>query len=203
MRHRSGGGCGRCAGGRDADLTSARRRRSVAGRHFETVVQLGLERTFERDPKYAVRLLVDIAIKALSPAVNDPTTAVQALDQIEDVLIRSARRRLEIGAFRDGQGRLRVLVPLPVSEDFLELAFDEIRYYGATGVQVMRCMKALVSEMLAIMPEERRPALHYGEEGPQATVQRDFSDREDVPEASHGDRQGLGSSRRRNSDNSN
>ncbi len=51
-------------------------------------IELGGERTFEQDPKYAIRLLVDIAIRALSPAVNDPTTAVQALDQIEDLLIR-------------------------------------------------------------------------------------------------------------------
>jgi uncharacterized membrane protein len=48
-------------------------------------VEMGTERTFEQDPKYAIRLLVDIAIKALSPAINDPTTAVQALDQIEDL----------------------------------------------------------------------------------------------------------------------
>jgi Predicted membrane protein (DUF2254) len=47
-------------------------------------VHLGTDRTFEQDPNYAIRLLVDIAIKALSPAINDPTTAVQALDQIED-----------------------------------------------------------------------------------------------------------------------
>jgi uncharacterized membrane protein len=160
-------------------------------------VDLGAERTFEQDPKYAIRLLVDIAIKALSPAVNDPTTAVQALDQIEDLLIRLGRRRLEIGAFRDAQGKLRVLVPFPVWEDFLALAFDEIRYYGATSVQVMRRMKALISEMLVIMPEERRPALRYWEGRLQATVQRAFSDREDILDASHEDRQGLGSSRRR------
>ena len=57
----------------------------------------GDERTFEQDPKYAVRLLVDIAIKALSPAVNDPSTAVQALDQLEDLLRRLGKRRLETG----------------------------------------------------------------------------------------------------------
>src|SRR5262249_31447915 len=47
------------------------------------VIQLRRQRTFDQDPKYALRLLVDIAIKALSPAINDPTTAVQALDEIE------------------------------------------------------------------------------------------------------------------------
>jgi uncharacterized membrane protein len=57
-------------------------------------IQAGDERTFDQDPEYAVRLVVDIAIKALSPAINDPTTAVQALDQIEDVLLRIGRCHL-------------------------------------------------------------------------------------------------------------
>jgi uncharacterized membrane protein len=51
-------------------------------------VHLARARTFKQDPKYPIRLLVDIAIKALSPAINDPTTAVQAIDQIEDLLHR-------------------------------------------------------------------------------------------------------------------
>jgi uncharacterized membrane protein len=159
-------------------------------------IRLGSERTFEQDPKYAIRLLVDIAIRALSPAVNDPTTAVQALDQIEDLLIRIGRRRLEIGAFHDVQGRLRLLVTFPTWEDFLVLAFDEIRFYGATSIQVMRRMMALVTELLSIMPEERRPALRYWRERLQSTVVGAFRDKEDVLDASHEDRQGLGSSRR-------
>src|SRR5207245_10325257 len=89
-------------------------------------VVLARERTFEQDPKYAIRLLVDIAIKALSPAINDPTTAVQVLDQIEDLLIRLGRRRLEIGSFRDVAGDLRLWISFPTWEDFLSLAFDVI-----------------------------------------------------------------------------
>ena len=76
-------------------------------------------RTFEPDPKYPIRLLVDIAIRALSPAINDPTTAVQALDQIEDLLRRLGR--LEIGAFAMERGALRLVVPLPGWDDFLTL----------------------------------------------------------------------------------
>ena len=64
-------------------------------------VELRPERTVEQDPKYPMRLLVDIAIKALSPAVNDPTTAVQAIDQIEDLLRRLGRSELEAGQERD------------------------------------------------------------------------------------------------------
>ncbi len=62
-------------------------------------IELGDERTFEQNPKYAIRLLVDIAIKALSPAINDPTTAVQALDQIEDLLLRLGQRHWRLERF--------------------------------------------------------------------------------------------------------
>jgi len=163
---------------------------------LRNAIRLGDERTFEQDPRYAMRLLVDVAIKALSPAINDPTTAVQALDEIEDLLIRLGRRRLEIGDFRDVHSKLRLSVIFPTWEDILVLAFDEIRLYGATSIQVMRRMNALLSELLSILPEERRPALDYWQERLQLTIQSTFRDREDVLDASHEDRQGLGSSHR-------
>ena len=158
--------------------------------------ELGIERTFEQDPKYAIRLLVDIAIKALSPAINDPTTAVQALDQIEDLLLRLGRRRLEIGAFRDDNGKLRFLLAFPTWEDFLRLSFDEIRFYGCNSVQVMRRMMALISEMISVLPEERHHALRYWQQRLQATIGRSFGDMEDKLDALAEDRQGLGISRR-------
>jgi uncharacterized membrane protein len=165
-----------------------------------SAIELGGERTFEQDPKYAIRLLVDIAIKALSPAVNDPTTAVQALDQIEDLLLRLGRRRLEIGAFRDAGGKLRVLIVFPSWEDFLLLAFDEIRFYGANSVQVMRRMMALISEMVSVLPPERHPALKYWQRRLQSTIERSFGDMEDKLDASAEDRQGLGISRQAKED---
>jgi uncharacterized membrane protein len=158
-------------------------------------IQLGDERTFEQDPKYAIRLLVDIAIKALSPAINDPTTAVQALDQIEDLLLRLGRRRLEIGTFRDAHGKVRLVIGFPTWEDFLRLACDEIRFYGATSIQVMRRMNALISDLLLVLPEERRPALRQWDERLQTTVERSFDDQLEKLEASAEDRQGFGSTR--------
>jgi uncharacterized membrane protein len=162
-------------------------------------IELGNERSFEQDPKYAIRLLVDIAIKALSPAINDPTTAVQALDQIEDLLIRLGRRRLEIGAFRDARGNLRLLLQFPIWEDFLCLALDEIRLYGASSIQVMRRMKALLSQSISLLPEERRPALRHWQERLQSTIERTYSDTQDKLDASDEDPQGLGNSRRKTS----
>ena len=156
---------------------------------------IGDERTFEQDPKYAIRLLVDIAIKALSPAVNDPTTAVQALDQIEDLLLHLGRRRLEIGAMRDGGGALRLAIPYPTWDDFLVLAFDEIRYCGASSVQVMRRMKALIADLIAALPPERHESLRHFQRRLDATIAKSFENAEEKQEASVEDRQGLGTPR--------
>jgi uncharacterized membrane protein len=163
---------------------------------LRSAVQLGDERTFEQDPKYAIRLLVDIAIKALSPAINDPTTAVQALDQIEDLVIRLGRRQLNIGTFLDEHGKVRLVVGFPAWEDFLRLAFDEIRFYGATSVQVMRRMNALLSDLQVVLPEERRPALRQWHERLQTTIDRSFADQLEKLDASTEDLQGFGSTRR-------
>ena len=105
-------------------------------------IQVARERTFAQDPKYPLRLLVDIAIKALSPAINDPTTAVQAIDQIEDLLRRLGRRALDAGCVTDEQGVLRLAFPTPTWGDYLTLAFDETRQYGANSVQVMRRLRS-------------------------------------------------------------
>ena len=158
--------------------------------------EMGEERTFEQDPKYAIRLLVDIAIKALSPAINDPTTAVQALDQVEDLLRRLGQRRLEIGAIRDSGGSLRLVVPYPAWEDFLILAFEEIRFCGATSVQVMRRMNALISDLVSALPQERHQPLLQYRQRLEATIAKSFENAEDRREASVEDRQGLGSPRR-------
>jgi len=155
-------------------------------------IQVGDERTFEQDPKYALRLVVDIAIKALSPAINDPTTAVQALDQVEDLLFRLGRSRLDIGAFLDSQGELRLVVPFPTWDDFLLLALDEIRSYGADSVQVMRRMKALIRHLMTVLPPERQAALQHWEERLQGSIARSFEDAEAKRDASVADRQGLG-----------
>ena len=160
-------------------------------------ITLGEQRTFEQDPKYAIRILVDIAIRALSPAINDPTTAVQALDQIEDLLLRLGRcASLEIGVFRGRDGEVRLVVPFPVWEDFLCLAFDEIRFYGATSIQVMRRMNALIADLISLLPEKRHAALRGWEARLQATIERSFADAEEKAEASMEDRQGLGIPRR-------
>ena len=167
-------------------------RQPLDEQRLKSAFEIGDERTFEQDPKYAIRLVVDIAIKALSPAINDPTTAVQALDQIEDLLIRLGHRQLDIGKYRDDQGALRLVVPFPTWDDFLRLALDEVRYCGASSVQVMRRMNALINNLLEVLPATRHAALRHWEERLQGTVERSFKDADEKQDASVADRQGLG-----------
>ncbi len=168
-------------------------RTSIDERKLRNAMDLGEGRTFEEDPKYALRLLVDIAIKALSPAINDPTTAVQALDEIEDLLLRLGQRHLEIGAYRDSGGDLRLVVPFPTWDDILRLALDEILFCGATSVQVMRRMNALVADLAGALQKERHAAIAYWACRLKASITRSFVDDDEARvDALKEDRQGLG-----------
>jgi len=159
-------------------------------------IHLADERTFEQDPKYPIRLLVDIAIKALSPAVNDPTTAVQAIDQLEDLLRRLGRRSLADVHAQDSQGIVRLIYPTPNWEDFLRLSFDEIRQYGAGSVQVMRRLRsALAGVAESISEQSRIDAVKAYVHHLDLVIARSPFDPEDRAVASQQDRQGLGLSR--------
>ena len=171
--------------------------RPLPEQRLRRAIGLGAERTFEQDPKYALRLLVDVAIKALSPAINDPTTAVQALDQIEDLLLRLGQRRLDVGRVRDAGGRLRLMVPVPTWGDLLVLSLDEIRFCGANSIQVMRRMSALLQDLVEHVLPERREGLQHYLERVENGIQRAFEDADDRRDALERDRQGLGLSRER------
>jgi uncharacterized membrane protein len=141
--------------------------------------------------------LVDIAIRALSPAVNDPTTAVQALDQIEDLLVRLGQRRLEIGDIRNAAGSLVLMFQVPTWEDFLSLAIDEIQAFGAHNLQVVRRLSALFSDLIDALPAERHHALRDCQKRLDTTIHRAFPDAEDYLHAAVEDREGLGVPRKR------
>jgi uncharacterized membrane protein len=171
---------------------------SIAEQELMRAVRLAPERTFEQDPKYSLRLLVDIAIKALSPAINDPTTAVQAIDQIEDLLRRLGRRDLDAGYARDRNGRLRLVRPMPTWEDYLTLAFDETRQFGATSVQVMRRLRSALVELAAAQASaERADAVRRYLAHLDLVIERSPFDDQDRLTARQEDRQGLGLTRRR------
>ena len=172
--------------------------RQIPEKELWQAIHLSEERTFEQDPKYPIRLLVDVAIKALSPAVNDPTTAVQAIDQIEDLLRRLGRRNLEDVHARDDEGIVRLIYPNPDWEDFLRLSFDEIRQYGASSVQVMRRLRSALAGIAESLSDETRiAAIERYFKQLDLGISRSSYDPEDRKTASQEDRQGLGVSRHR------
>ncbi len=156
------------------------------------LVRIGPARTLEQDPAYGIRMLADIAIRAVSPAINDPTSAVQVLDQIDDILRRLAGRSLGDGLLHDATGRVVVRYPAPTWESFLALAIDEILLYGATSIQVTRRLRALLDDLLAGTPRARWAAVHAKLDALDRTTRRSFPD---DPEAAKPDRQGIGSAR--------
>lgn len=114
------------------------------------------ERTPQEDLAFALRQLVDIAERALSPAVNDPTTAVQALDRIADLMTALATRRFPSPNRLDAGGRLRLILPRPSWDDLVHLAFDEIRHCGRGSIQVLRRMRAALEGIAPLCSESRR-----------------------------------------------
>jgi uncharacterized membrane protein len=157
------------------------------------LLALGEERTIEQDPAFALRILVDIAIRALSPAVNDPTTACQVLGAIEDLLLTMGERDLRgRGELRDGDGRLRVLIETRRWEDLLALALTEIRDYGATATQVTRRLGALLECLAARVRPEHRAAVAEQAAELEAALERFVPDPRARAFASHPDPQGIG-----------
>jgi len=165
------------------NLSEERLRNSVA---------FGSERTLEQDPTYAFRIIVDIASKALSPAINDPTTAVLAIDQIHHLLRNVGARSLASGRETDSRGELRLVYRTPDWEDFVHLAVTEIRQYGDDSIQIMRRLRAMLENLVQTLPERRAPMLRLELGLLQAAAKRMFEDLYDQSLAETGDLQGMG-----------
>lgn len=159
---------------------------------LRNAVAIGQERTLEQDPTYAFRIIVDIASKALSPAINDPTTAVLAIDQIHHLLRNIGSRSLSEGREKDRQGELRLVYRTPNWEDFVHLAVTEIRQYGGDSIQIMRRLRAMLENLLETLPARRAPMLQLELSLLQASAKRMFVDLYDQALAETGDLQGMG-----------
>ncbi|MFI1467838.1 DUF2254 domain-containing protein [Streptomyces wuyuanensis] len=163
-------------------------------RELTGLVALGVERTIEQDPAFGLRILVDIAIRALSPAVNDPTTAVQVLNHIEAFLHTTGRLRLS-GRYtlHDARGAPRLEVPGRSWEDFLQLAVTEVREYGAGSLQICRRLRALFDGLLdAGLSEGHLEAVRTELRRLDEAVDREYSDPDRRAAALTPDRQGIG-----------
>jgi uncharacterized membrane protein len=126
------------------------------GQGVAAAVRLAKDRSLEHDVAFGLRQLVDIAARALSPGVNDPTTAVQSLDALHDLLRRLAGRPLGTGVHTDDRGAVRLVLPAERLADFLSLALDEIAQYGRESGQVRQRIGGLLTDLdAAALPEHR------------------------------------------------
>ena len=157
-------------------------------------VIFGSERTMEQDPLFAIRILVDIAIKALSAAINDPTTAVLAIDQLHRLLRSAGRRNLRTDYILDQLATLRVIFRTPDWADFVHLAFVEIRFYGASNIQIARRLRAMIVNLANTLPAVRHAALRQELDLLDRTLDRLYVLPEDLALARIPDTQGLGGS---------
>ena len=163
--------------------------RQVAG-----MFALGDERTIEQDPAFALRIMVDIAIKALSAAINDPTTAVQVLNHMTELLRLIGTTPLggHTRVLRDDTGTIRIVARGREWEDYLVLALTEIREYGAGAIQVLRRLRAMLLELHETVLPEHREAIEAELERLAVTVELNFGASVDFDRAATPDRQGIG-----------
>ena len=155
-------------------------------------VAVGQERTMEQDPLLAFRIIVDVASKGLSPAINDPTTAVLAIDQIHHLLRNVGKRHLDDERVRDPSGRVRLVFRTPEWEDFVQLAVTEIRHFGGESIQVARRLRAMLENLIETLPAKRAAVLRTELELLRRSAERFFSEPEDRAMAEIGDSQGVG-----------
>jgi len=160
---------------------------------LQAMIALGAERTVEQDPAFAIRIMADIAVKALSAAINDPTTAVQALDHLGNVLRLLGATPLHGPlTFRDTEGTPRLLMPGRTWTDYLTLAVTEIREYGCSSIQVVRRLRAILEDLQESVRPEHRPAVDTEIAKLDATIAAGFAGSVDIDQARARDRQGIG-----------
>jgi uncharacterized membrane protein len=166
--------------------------RSIDEEVLRTAIAFGSERTMEQDPTFAFRIVIDIALKALSPAINDPTTAVLAIDQLHRMLRSVGRRNLRTDEISDASGQLRVIFRTPNWEDFVHLAFSEIRACGANNLQIVRRLRAMIENLKETLPDYRQEELQHQVNLLDCEAKRLFRYPQELALAMIADSQGLG-----------
>ncbi|MGC5168117.1 DUF2254 family protein [Luteimicrobium sp. DT211] len=125
----------------------------------EGSVVRGSERSFDQDPTLAVRLLADIALRALSPAVNDPATAVDAIDAIDGLLRALTKRDIDVQDITDAAGQLRVRLQLPTWSDYTRIAITDLIPPASPFVMVLGRLRRLLDNLVESVSPEARPEL--------------------------------------------
>jgi uncharacterized membrane protein len=157
-------------------------------------VILDRERSHESEPAYGLRKLVDVGIRSIySSPFQDPSTSVQTINAIHDILRRLVQREFPSGLHHDEHGHLRLVERVMSWEGYVRLAFDELRLAGAGSPQVARRLRAALEDLTAVAPPARRPPLDRQLELLEDGVRRAYDDDADVDAALIPDMQGIGS----------
>ncbi len=155
-------------------------------------IQIGGERTMTQDVAFGFRQIVDIAERALSLGTNDPTTAVQALDELHDLLRRLARREFPSPVRLADDGSPLLWLPRPDWPDYVALALDEIRQYGAGSIQIARRLRYLLLDLKAVAPADRQEPLDRQVRLLDAAIASSYDLSEDRRSASEPSPSGMG-----------
>ncbi|MGO9675193.1 MAG: DUF2254 domain-containing protein [Methylocella sp.] len=124
-------------------------------REVRSAFVIGPMRTMQQDVEFGVLQIVDIALKAISPAINDPSTAINCVDQLTRILIRWAGRASPASLMSDPPYVVRVILPWIDFDHLLDTAFEQIRHYSASDVAVsLRLLRAL-NDLAATIDDER------------------------------------------------
>lgn len=161
----------------------------VAVKRLTDAVLLGRDRNVSQDAAFGLRELIDVALRALSPSTNDPTTAVMAIHQLHDLLRKLVRRRFPSSLRRTRKGRL-VLIPRPDFHAYVRLAMDELRLCGTGHFQIARRLHAMLDDLLLVAPPFRREELLRQKALLNRAIDRDFADELDRPAARQPDPRG-------------
>jgi len=147
---------------------------------------LGAQRTDQQDVEFSINQLVEISVRALSPGINDPFTAIRCIDQLSAALCHLAQREVPSAYRYDDQNQLRVIAKPVTFADIMDTAFNQIRQYGRTSVAVMmRLLEAIaVIAPCTHIKADRAALLNHAnmiEHGSQKGITEE-SDRKDVKE---------------------
>ncbi len=132
---------------------------TVAGESLGDAVRVGPERTMSQDPEFGFRQLVDVALRALSPSLNDPTTANQVIDQLHDLLRHLLTRKIDSPRLVRADGRVVIVIPAPDWDAFVHASVDEIHDASASLPQVRSRLRSVLEALAQDAEPSRLPPI--------------------------------------------
>ena len=147
---------------------------------IRSAITVGPERTRYQDVERGIIELTDIGVRALSPGLNDPTTALVCVDRLMEIMARIGRRQLPARERAGGDGKLRVIARRPTWPDLVHLAYAGLRHYsGPHPIVTIELARSLV-RLAAVVPQQRQRALHDQLDALVTAARSDWNNAEDL-----------------------